>query len=95
MVSPTPGSTFGGSTVTFQWSAGGATAYILTLGSTAKGIDIYSSGLVHTLSAVVTKIPTDGRTVFATLYSQVNNVWQNNAYTYKASNGPVAIATRQ
>ena len=87
MVSPAAGSTFTSSTVTFQWTAGSATAYILTLGSAAKGIDIYSSGLITSLSAVVHNIPTDGRTVFATLYSRVNNVWVNNAYTYEASNG--------
>jgi hypothetical protein len=85
MVSPVSGSTLVGSTVTFQWTAGSATGYILTLGSAAKGIDIYSSGVIHTLSAVVNNIPTDGRTVFATLYSQVNNVWQSNAYTYTAN----------
>jgi cytoskeletal protein RodZ len=75
MVSPAPGSTFGGSTVTFQWTAGSATAYALTLSSSTRSIDIYNSGTIHTLSVTVSNIPTDGRTVFATLYSQVNNTW--------------------
>jgi hypothetical protein len=87
MVSPASGSTLPGSRVMFQWITGSANAYILTLGSAAKGTDIYFSGLTNSLSAVVSNIPTDGRTVFATLYSRVNNVWATNAYIYKASNG--------
>jgi hypothetical protein len=96
MISPALGSTLPSSTVAFQWTAGSANAYILTVGSAAKGIDIYLSGLTNSLSAVVSNIPTDGRTVFATLYSRVNNVWATNAYIYKASNGaptPTPTAT--
>jgi len=94
IISPVPGSTLPGSTVTFQWTAGSANAFILTLGSAAKGTDIYSSGLTSSLSVIVSNIPTDGRTVFATLYSRVNNVWANNAFTYSASNAaPTPTAT--
>ena len=87
MVSPAPGSIFAGSTVTLQWTAGSATAYALTLGSSARTIDIYNSGTVHTISVTVSNIPTDGRTVYATLYSQVNNSWVSNLYNYTASKG--------
>jgi hypothetical protein len=87
MISPTPGSTFSSSTVTFRWTAGSAQTYALTLGSSAKGFDIYSSGQITTLSATAPNVPTDGRTVYATLYSRVNNVWVSNSYIYKASNG--------
>jgi hypothetical protein len=85
MISPAPGSTFSSSTVTFQWTAGGATAYALTLGSSARTIDVYNSGAIHALSVTVNNIPTDGRTVYATLYSQVNNGWVSKVYTYTAS----------
>ena len=84
MISPSPGSTFSGSTVTFQWTAGSATAYALTLSSGTRGIDIYNSGTIHTLSVTVSNIPTDGRTVYANLYSQVNNNWVSTLYTYTA-----------
>ena len=77
MTSPGPGSTLPSSSVTFQWTAGSATAYFLTLGSTSKGSDIYSSGSLTTLSIIATNIPIDGRTVFATLYSKLNNTWKN------------------
>lgn len=86
MVKPAPGSKFGSSTVTFQWTAGSATTYGLTLGSSPTGVDIYSSQTITTLSATVASIPTDGRTVYVTLYSKVNNSWVNNAYTYIALN---------
>src|SRR6202011_4058907 len=87
MISPAPGSTFTGSTVTFHWTPGSATAYALTLGSNSRSIGVYSSGVIQSTSVTVNNIPTDGRTVYATLYSQVNNAWVNNKYTYKASNG--------
>jgi hypothetical protein len=85
MISPAPGSTFTGSTVTFHWTAGSATQYSLTLGNSPKGLDLYSSGQITSLSATATNLPTDGRTVYATLYSKVNNTWVSNAYTYTAS----------
>jgi uncharacterized protein (DUF1800 family) len=87
MVSPVPGSIFSGSTVTFQWGGGKASAYTLTLGSDSGGGDIYSSNALRTTSATVTGIPTDGRTVYATLYSHIRKSWVSNSYTYQAFNG--------
>ena len=84
MLSPTPGSTFTSSSVTFSWSAGSATAYFLFVGSSQNGADIYNSGVVHVLSATVNNIPTDGRTIYVTLGSQVNGSWTTNKYTYTA-----------
>jgi hypothetical protein len=87
MISPAPGSTFSGSTVIFQWTAGSATQYALTLGSSPKSLDLYGAGQATALSATATNLPTDGRTVYATLYSRVNNKWVNNTYTYTAAGG--------
>jgi Chitobiase/beta-hexosaminidase C-terminal domain len=86
MTSPIPGSTFISSSVTFQWTAGSATNYILILSSTPTGSDIYTSTLLTSLSVTVNNIPTDGRTVYAKLLSKVNNSWFSNAYTYQAFN---------
>jgi hypothetical protein len=86
MLSPPPGSTFSSSTVTFTWSAGSATAYLLLVGSSMNGADIYNSGQVTLLSKTVTNIPTDGRTIYVTLASKVNGSWTANSYTYKAFN---------
>jgi hypothetical protein len=84
MISPPPGSTFTSSTETFTWSAGSATAYFLFVGSSPNGADIYNSGAVTVQSKTVNNIPTDGRTIFVTLGSQVNGSWSTKDYTYTA-----------
>src|ERR1700736_5351525 len=57
MVSPVPASTFRSSMVTFQGTAGSATAYGLTVGSSPGAADIYSSTVLHIFSQTVTNIP--------------------------------------
>jgi predicted Zn-dependent protease len=84
MTSPAPGSTFGSSSVTFSWSAGGATNYALLVGNSVNGSDIYYSGIISALSATVNTMPTDGRTIYVSLYSKVKNSWVANQYTYRA-----------
>lgn len=84
MVNPVPGVTFGSSSVIFSWTAGTATSYALFVGSTSGGSDLYNSGIISALSRTVNSMPTDGRTVYATLYSKVNGSWVSNKYTYTA-----------
>jgi outer membrane biosynthesis protein TonB len=84
MVSPPPGSTFSSSTVTFTWSAGSATSYFLFVGNSLHKADIYNSGTVTVLSKTVNNIPTDGRTIYVTLGSEVNGTWFTKDYTYQA-----------
>jgi hypothetical protein len=84
MLSPSPGTTFTSSSVTFTWSAGSATAYFLFVGSSPNGADIYNSGAVTVQSKTVNNLPTDGRTIFVTLGSQVNGSWSTKDYTYTA-----------
>jgi hypothetical protein len=86
MSSPTPGSTLSGSTVTFSWSPGvGATGYWLYLGTTGpKSANLYSSGVLSGTSATVSGLPTNGVTIYATLFSRINGVWQPVSYTYTA-----------
>ena len=88
ITSPTPGSNLSGSTVAFTWTAGnGATAYWLDAGSTPGGNQYYQSGnLGNVLTTNVTGLPTDGSTVYVTLYSLVGGQWLNNQYTYTAFN---------
>src|SRR5438094_88890 len=83
-ISRPSGSTFTSSSVTFTWSAGSATAYCLFAGSSLHGADIYNSGIVTVQSKTVNNIPTDGRTIYVTLASQVNGSWSANYYTYTA-----------
>jgi 6-phosphogluconolactonase (cycloisomerase 2 family) len=86
MASPAPGTTLSGSSVTFNWNAGtSASAYWLDIGSTAGAHDYFSSGnLGAALTETVNSLPTNGSTVYVTLYSLVNGSWQNNSYTYTA-----------
>src|SRR5207237_7943425 len=84
MLNPPPGSTFPSSSVTFTWSAGTATANFLIVGNSLHGADIYNSGIVTVRSKTVNNIPTDGRTIYVTLGSQVNGSWSTKDCTYKA-----------
>ncbi len=83
MVSPLPGSTFTSSSVTFTWTAGSATGFVLLVGSSQNGFDLYNSGLIHSQTATVT-VPTDGRAIFVTLASQVSGAWSFKPYNYTA-----------
>jgi len=100
MLNPAPGSTFSSSSASFNWSAGSATSYILLVGSSQYAHDIYSIGPTSVLSATVNNIPTDGRTIFVTLASNINGSWTSNKYTYTAASSsttptptPTATAT--
>jgi hypothetical protein len=86
ITSPPPSSTLNGNSVAFSWTAGvGAAAYWLDAGSTAGAHDIYSSGnLGNVLTTTVSGLPTNGSTVYVTLYSEVGGQWFGNAYTYTA-----------
>ena len=93
MVSPPSGCIFTSSSVTFTWTAGGATAYVLLVGSSQNGMDLYNSGLIHSQTATVT-VPTDGRAIFVTLVSQVGGTWGLNTYNYTAfKSGGTSIPT--
>ncbi len=81
-------STLPGPTVTFNWSAGSqSTAYWLDLGNVPGGNQYLQSGnLGNVLTTTVNGLPTDGSTVYASLYSLVNGQWLANSYTYIAFN---------
>ena len=86
ITSPANNSTLTGGSVTFNWSAAaGATGYWVDAGSTAGAHDYYSSGnLGNVLTTTVSGLPTNGSTVFVTLYTLQNGNWLSNAYTYTA-----------
>src|SRR5664280_921784 len=86
ITTPTPGSSLASSTVTFVWTAGtGSTAYWLDIGNVAGGNQYYQSGnLGNVLTTTANGLPSDGSTVYVTLYSLVGGQWLSNAYTYTA-----------
>jgi hypothetical protein len=89
ITSPANGSTFNSGTVTFNWSPStGASSYYLYIGNNFQTYDLYSnyiSGGVTTLSG----FPRDGRTLYITIWSLINGLWQPVNYTYRACNGCV------
>ena len=85
MTSPSAGSTLGGSSVTFTWSAAsGAIAYWLDVGSAQGQGNIFGQNVALATSQVVNAIPTDGSTVYVKLWTLLAGIWQSNDYTYKA-----------
>ena len=95
LTSPTPGSSLTGSSATFNWSAGtGVTLYQFRLGTTAPGSNnVYNSADATTTaltSGLVSNIPTNGKTLYARLYSKINGAWQYADYTYTEL-GPAAL----
>jgi len=94
LTTPPPGSQFTGTTVTFDWTSGaGATNYWLDLGSNAGGNQYYQSGPLGNVNTVtVSGLPSDGSTVYATLYSYVGGQWLGTTYQYTASNPSSGLA---
>ncbi len=85
MSSPAAGTALGSTTSTFNWnSSAGATAYLLYVGSSPGGADIYAKVEGGSLSDTVNNLPADGRTVYVTLWSQINGKWVPNSYYYTA-----------
>jgi hypothetical protein len=97
ITTPTPGSTLTGSTVTFNWTAGsGSSAYWLDIGSTPGGNQYFQSGnLGNVLTVTASGLPTDGSTVYVTLYSLVGGNWVANGYTYTAFSSTGALGVMQ
>ena len=97
ITSPVPNSTLTGSTVTFNWTAGaGASAYWLDVGSSSGRqpvLSVRESG--QRTTTTVSGLPTDGSTVYVTLYSFVGGQWLSNSYTYTAFNQAGALAVMQ
>lgn len=99
MTSPTTGSTFGSSSVTFAWNAGsGVTERYLIVGASPGGSDYYAGYQGSALSRTVSTLPTNGSTVYVRLMSWISGGWQSNDYTYfsytaAATSAPSTITT--
>jgi hypothetical protein len=82
IVSPAPGSTLSGSSVTFTRDNGsGVQAFYLYAGTTPNGTDLFN-GAMPALQTI-SNIPTVGGTIYLNLYSYLGAAgWQGNSYTY-------------
>lgn len=90
ILTPVPGGSLNSGTVTFNWTSGSATDYVLLIGSSSGIGDYYSSGILSTFSCLATNLPTDGRMIYVTLGSKLNGSWTFNQYTYDAYNAPTS-----
>jgi hypothetical protein len=91
VTSPANGSTLGGSTVTFSWTAGsGVVERYLAVGTTPGGSGIFGGYQGAALSRTVSGLPTDGSTVYVRLYSWISGNWRIADYSYTAA----GMATR-
>jgi len=88
-ISPSPGSTLPGPSVTFTWSGAPAgSQYQLDvsdkIGPIGQG-DVFFSGSISSTSLLVSNIPCDGRTIDVQLATELSGTWQQPLrYTYTA-----------
>lgn len=90
MISPEPGSTLAGSTVTFRWTPGcGMTRYDLWVGCSPGAVDFFNAEDGSFLEATVSGLPTDGGPVFAWLSSSdgTEEGFFRPEYEYTAAGG--------
>jgi len=95
LTSPATASTFTSTSQTFTWTtAAQATNYELFLGSTGPGsYNIHYSGNLTQTSTVVSGLPINGETVYATLYTKFNSTVVRYAYTYTSALSALSINT--
>jgi len=94
ITSPSQGATISGTSQVFDWSPGSeVTAYWLDVGSTQYGQQYTTGDMFTSLTKTVNGLPLNGSTVYATLYSLIDDQWQSNSYYYYMLNGPSDAAT--
>ncbi|MDM8556261.1 choice-of-anchor D domain-containing protein [Desulfococcaceae bacterium HSG7] len=83
ITSPTPSSRLVSTTVTFIWKDT-ATKYLLSVGTSSGGNELYFGDQGIGTSVDVSGLPYNGSTVYVRLYSLVNKEWVYNDYIYTA-----------
>jgi hypothetical protein len=80
---PVPGTTLTGNSATFDWSGTVSPAeYQLYVGTIGKGSNnLYDSGATTETMKTVT-LPTNGKTLYVSLYQLINGMWQSSDYVY-------------
>jgi hypothetical protein len=87
ITSPVKGTTLAGATQLFEWNDAGATYFQLWVGNTPGAYDIgyFPEAGTSDHSVTATGLPTDGRTLYVTLYSMVDGVYQSRTTSYVAA----------
>lgn len=93
LTSPAPESVLSGASATFSWKpAAGVRTYQLWLSLTPQGSSrLYDSGRITATSVKVTGLPTNGATIYATLYSEIRGVYRP-AHSNYIEASPVAVS---
>ena len=87
ILTPVPGTTLSGATVTFEWQDVGATQHWLEVGA-SQGSAEYGGGDQGTsTSATLSGLPTDGSTVHVRLWTIFGFNWLSNDYQYTSGSG--------
>ena len=90
---PANGSTLSGSDQVFNFVDPGNIVFSLYVGSSPGDFDLgYYPGLNGTSAVNVTNLPTNGSSIYLTLYSLNNDVWLTNEYVYTASLAGTTVA---
>jgi hypothetical protein len=86
MVCPSPGTTLPGNDVTFTWCNANAD-YFLQIESIPGAHDIFYALVSFQNFVHLINLPTNGQTIYVTLWTQVHGQWQTPLqYTYAATN---------
>ena len=94
MTSPTSGSTLSGAATTFTWNANASVGpFYIWVGSTPGGLDLGNAG-VASGSSMTLNLPTNGNTIYVTLWSTLNGAGVSKSYTYtEATMLPATMST--
>ncbi len=84
--SPAPGSTLGGSSVTFSWApVSGALEYFFYAGTSSGSNNIVGRSTGSGTSTSVTNLPTNGSTVYVRLWTRFASGWQYRDTSFRAA----------
>ena len=85
LIKPPPGAKLPGPDVTFEWTRGeDASRYLIKVGSTPNGADIYEGAVDGESQARVSGIPQDARAIFVRLLWLAGGEWKHRDFVYQA-----------
>jgi hypothetical protein len=90
---PTEGERLTSDRLTLVWEDAGADAYEIAVGSSEGASDLALVDAGTAASATISGLPTDGKALYVTLYSQFGETWLTDSAVYTAK-APASVAAR-